>query len=106
MRCNCALLTLLLLTPSFAEDWPEWRGKGRLGEYTETGILDKFPAGGLKVKWRTPIHAGYAGPAVVGGRVFVADFRMLKPGEGPPAPPEMTTTGYGIDWRGAGRCTG
>ena len=56
-----------------AEDWPEWRGAGRLGVWNETGILDEFPDGGLKVRWRTPIRAGYAGPAVAGGKVFVVD---------------------------------
>jgi outer membrane protein assembly factor BamB len=84
------LLAVLLVMPSFADDWPEWRGPGRRGEYKESGILETFPEGGLKVKWRTPIHAGYAGPAVAGGRVFVTDFRMVQPGEGPPAPPEMS----------------
>src|SRR5262249_56865576 len=57
-----------------AEDWPEVAGKGRLGVWNETGILEKFPDGGLKVLWRTPIRGGYAGPAVVDGRVFVTDF--------------------------------
>jgi outer membrane protein assembly factor BamB len=28
----------------------------------------------LSVAWRTPLQAGYAGPAVAGGRVFVTDF--------------------------------
>ena len=59
--------------PAVAEDWPEWRGAGRLGVWNETGILDEFPAAGLEVRWRTPIRAGYAGPAVAGGRVFVVD---------------------------------
>ncbi len=59
--------------PTWAEDWPEWRGAGRQGAWNETGILDQFPDGGLKVRWRTPIRAGYAGPAVAGGRVFVVD---------------------------------
>ena len=57
-----------------AEDWPEFRGKGRAGVWNETGILDKFPEGGLKVLWRTPIKAGMSGPSVVGGRVFITDF--------------------------------
>ena len=57
-----------------AEDWPEIRGKGRLGVWNETGIVEKFPADGLKVLWRTPIKAGFAGPAVADGRVFVIDF--------------------------------
>ena len=58
-----------------AEDWPQWRGKGRLGVWNETGIVDKFPPGGLPVVWRTPIQRGYAGPAVADGRVFLTDSR-------------------------------
>ena len=61
-----------------ADDWPEWRGRGRLGVWNETGIVDTFPAGGLPVRWRTPIHAGYAGPSVSGGRVFVTDSRRIR----------------------------
>jgi outer membrane protein assembly factor BamB len=57
-----------------ADDWPEIRGKGRLGVWNETGILEKFPESGLKVLWRTPLKAGFAGPAVANGRVFVLDF--------------------------------
>jgi outer membrane protein assembly factor BamB len=57
-----------------AEDWPEIGGKGRLGVWNETGILEKFPADGLKVLWRTPVRAGYSGPAVANGRVFVVDY--------------------------------
>ena len=33
-------VTLLLTSSAYADDWPEWRGKGRLGIWTETGILD------------------------------------------------------------------
>lgn len=68
------LLLLVICLPLHADDWPEWRGKGRLGVWKETGIVDQFPAQGLTVAWRTPIKAGYAGPAVAGGRVFVTDF--------------------------------
>ncbi|MGH9220338.1 MAG: PQQ-binding-like beta-propeller repeat protein, partial [Vicinamibacterales bacterium] len=57
------------------DDWPEWRGAGRTGVWNETGILESFPASGLTVRWRTPIHAGYAGPSVAGGRVFLTDSR-------------------------------
>ena len=57
-----------------AEDWPEWRGRGRTGVWNETGIVEKFPESGLKVAWRTPLHGGYSGPAVAEGRVFVTDF--------------------------------
>jgi outer membrane protein assembly factor BamB len=65
----------ITFAPIFAEDWPEWRGKGRNGIWTESGILDKFPEKGLTAVWRTPIHGGFAGPAVAAGRVFVTDFK-------------------------------
>jgi outer membrane protein assembly factor BamB len=67
----CASLPHTLLR---ADDWPEWRGEGRRGIWRETGILDKFPAEGLKSVWRVPIGRGYSGPAVANGRVFVTDF--------------------------------
>ncbi len=68
------LLSISLLSPALAEDWPEWRGKGRTGVWTESGILEKFPATGLTAAWRTPVRRGFAGPAVAAGRVFVTDF--------------------------------
>jgi outer membrane protein assembly factor BamB len=78
-----ALLCLVLLIAVAgarlaADEWPEWRGKGRLGVWNETGILDTFPASGLPATWRTPIYAGYSGPVVAGGRVFVTDSRRVK----------------------------
>jgi outer membrane protein assembly factor BamB len=79
---HCLRLRLGLIAASlflaaaapFADDWPEFRGPGRRGVWNETGILDRFPEGGLKVLWRAPVKAGYSGPAVAGGRVFVTDF--------------------------------
>ena len=65
-----------------AEDWPQWRGKGRQGIWHESGVLEKFPEEGLEVRWRAPIHSGYAGPAVARGRVFVSDFEESRPLEG------------------------
>lgn len=61
-----------------AADWPEIQGRGRLNSWTEDGILDRFPPGGLTVRWRTPAHTGYAGPAVADGRVFVADYEKTN----------------------------
>ncbi|MCE2543825.1 MAG: PQQ-like beta-propeller repeat protein, partial [Acidobacteria bacterium] len=65
--------------PLRAADWPEWRGAGRLGVWTDTGIVETLPEGGLTAAWRTPIHGGYAGPAVADGRVFVTDARRPDP---------------------------
>ena len=67
-------MAMCIFIPAFSEDWPEWRGKGRIGIWNESGILDEFSEKGLTVLWRTPIHAGFAGPAVAAGRVFVTDF--------------------------------
>lgn len=61
-----------------AEDWPEFRGAGRLGVWHATGVVDMFPAEALKVRWRTPIKAGYAGPSVADGRVFVTDWEPTQ----------------------------
>ncbi|MBL8217077.1 MAG: PQQ-like beta-propeller repeat protein [Bryobacterales bacterium] len=70
------LLTIAVFAPSaLAEDWPEWRGKGRHGIWTEDGILDRFPSTGLKPLWRTPVRAGYTGPSVANGRLYLTDFQ-------------------------------
>ncbi len=75
-----ALLLTLLLTPASAADWPQWLGPQRDSVWREQGVLNRFPDGGLEVKWRAPVALGYAGPAVAGGRVFVMDY-VLKAGE-------------------------
>ncbi len=62
----------------FADDWPEWRGKGRTGVWNETGIVGRLPDSGLPAVWRTRINAGYAGPSVADGRVFVTDARPVE----------------------------
>jgi len=56
-----------------ADDWPQWQGPQRDGVWRETGILRQFPAEGPKVRWRAPLRAGYTGPAVADGRVYVMD---------------------------------
>jgi outer membrane protein assembly factor BamB len=68
------LVLLFLAATARADDWPQWMGPGRDNHWRETGLLQKFPQGGPKVLWRTPIAGGYAGPAVAGGRVFITDY--------------------------------
>ena len=70
----CAVACLLTAVLD-AEDWPQWRGSDRAAVWHETGIVERFAEDGLIVKWRTPVRAGFAGPAVAGGRVFVLDYR-------------------------------
>lgn len=75
-RRSSWLIILFFLTPALiqAEDWPQWMGPGRNNVWTEQGLLDKFPAGGASVLWRTKVAGGYAGPAVAEGKVFVTDY--------------------------------
>lgn len=73
-----ALVALAIVFPMLAEDWPEWRGKGRLGVWNETGVLQKFPEGGLRIEWRVPVNAGFSGPAVASGRIYLTDFLKVS----------------------------
>ena len=71
-----ALLGLLFILPNAttrADDWPQWLGPKRDGIWRESGIIERFPDDGPTVRWRQKIGAGYAGPAVADGRVYLAD---------------------------------
>ena len=61
-----------------ADDWPQWRGPTRDGEWKETGIVDRFASDQLAIKWRAPVGAGYSGPTVADGRVYLTD-RATEP---------------------------
>ncbi|MGA2499714.1 MAG: PQQ-binding-like beta-propeller repeat protein [Tepidisphaeraceae bacterium] len=76
------LLACLVLWPPLgvhADDWPQWMGPQRDGIWRETGIIDKFPDGGPKIRWRVPVGAGYSSPTVAEGKVIIHD-RQAKPG--------------------------
>jgi outer membrane protein assembly factor BamB len=77
------------LAPSatvFADDWPQWLGTQRDAVWRETRIVEKLPADGPPVRWRTPIGGGYAGPAVAKGRVYVTDRQMSEGASNPSDP--------------------
>lgn len=76
------MLFFLSTTAAVGDDWPQWLGPQRDGIWRETGIVTKFPSGGPKTLWRAPVAAGYTGPAVAGGRVFLLD-RLLDEGVKP-----------------------
>jgi outer membrane protein assembly factor BamB len=86
-----ALLALVLSPTARAADWPQWLGPNRDSVWPETGIVEKFDKDGPEVFWRAPISAGYSGPAVAGGKVYVTD-RVLAKGAMNPADPFDTTT--------------
>ena len=70
----CACVALGPTAALDAEDWPQWRGVHRDAVWHEDGVVARFPADGLRVKWRAPVRGGFAGPVVAGGRVFVLDY--------------------------------
>jgi len=85
MNQRCILLTVCLFSWSFtasalAEDWPQWRGVNRDGEWTEDGLVERFDAAQLPLRWRQPVGSGYSGPTVADGRVFLTD-RIVKPAQ-------------------------
>ena len=80
-RCIHVFLTPLLLglaclpaTQVTGEDWPQWMGPSRDNRWPAENIIAKFPEGGPKAVWRAPVAIGYAGPAVVGDRMYLTDF--------------------------------
>ena len=84
------ILVLVVLYSSFlvtpftrcvkAEDWPQWQGPNRDGIWHEEGIIKSIPEDGPPVLWRVPLAGGYSGPAVVGERLYVADY-MKRDGD-------------------------
>ncbi len=83
---SIAAMVILLAGNSLADDWPQWFGPQRDGVWRESGIVERFPEDGPKIRWRVKVGGGYAGPAVAGGRVYVTD-RQLKEGASDPASP-------------------
>ncbi len=73
-----AAVSGFLAVAAHADDWPQWRGPNRDGVWRETGIIDKFEADKIEIRWRMPIGPGYSGPTVAKGRVYVSD-RVVEP---------------------------
>ncbi len=73
--CVGLLLSALLSGNLQAEDWPQWRGAQRDGVWTaeSTELVEQLPEGQLPLDWSVDIGAGYSGPTVADGRVYVMD---------------------------------
>jgi outer membrane protein assembly factor BamB len=77
-----AVIALALTTGRVAAappggEWPQWRGPQRDGVSTETGLLQKWPAGGPPKLWSVRgLGIGYSSLAITGGRIFtMGDLR-------------------------------
>lgn len=69
---------LSLPAPLVADDWPQWRGPDRDGQWHETGLVEAFDQQVIARRWTAEIGAGYSGPTVAQGRVLVMD-RLSDP---------------------------
>ena len=54
-----------------AADWPQFLGPSRNGVYAGPPIAESWPSTGPRVVWRKKVGEGFAGPAVVAGRVLL-----------------------------------
>jgi outer membrane protein assembly factor BamB len=80
--CRLVCVCLILLAAEMAQaegPWPQWRGPNRDDICTETGLLQDFPDGGPPRLWIfQDCGAGYAGPAIVGDKVYILAGREGK----------------------------
>ena len=85
--CARAVLVFasILSVAAQADDWNQWLGPDRNGQWHESGITKSFSESGPKVLWRKEIAGGYAGPAVSDGRVYVTDY-VISSGDPTPNP--------------------
>jgi outer membrane protein assembly factor BamB len=84
--CRLVLTLSVIAGSARADDYPQWLGPNRDGVWREQGVLESFPEGEPKVRWRVPVAGGYSGPAVAAGKVVVTDF-VMKPGQSRPNDP-------------------
>ncbi len=74
--CLLVLLALGGLTHAMAYEWPQWLGPNRDGLTEETGLLQAWPEGGPKRVWLfEDCGVGYAGPAIVDGKLYIMGSR-------------------------------
>ena len=68
-----AMMLALSATSVLAADWPWIYGPRRNHTSEEKGLIRSWPAEGPRVLWTTRVGAGFGGPAVSGGNVYLLD---------------------------------
>ena len=63
----------LAVTAAVADDWPQWRGVNRDATIEDEGLISELPDGQLPRRWTVPVGAGYSGPTIANGRVYLTD---------------------------------
>ena len=85
-----AIVLMLSVTSLVGEDWPGIYGPRRDHTSQQKRLLRTWPEKGLNVLWTVPTDAGFGGPAVSGGNVYLLDrdeavgdkLRVLDVGSG------------------------
>jgi outer membrane protein assembly factor BamB len=68
-----AVMVVLSVSCAFAADWPWIYGPLKNSTSDQKGLLRTWPAEGPKVLWTAPMGAGFGGPAVKNGQVYLLD---------------------------------
>ena len=80
LRGIAAALVLVTASAGYCEDWPGFRGAGRDGRSTATGLLKSWPKDGPKLLWSAKgLGKGYSSAAVAGEKVYTVG---MSDGEG------------------------
>lgn len=66
-------LLLLVLVPTHASDWAEWRGPARDGISPEKGLPTSWSPAGQNLAWKAP-YGGRSAPIVMNGRVYLQNI--------------------------------
>ncbi len=65
------LISFVVTTESWADDWSQYRGPKRDGVSRETGLLKAWPKGGPKLLWTyRDAGAGFSPPSIVGNHFY------------------------------------
>jgi outer membrane protein assembly factor BamB len=63
---------LLFSASLLSQEVLEWRGAGRTGYYSETGLLKKWPEAGPSLLWEFDgLGNGYSSPAITSKNIFI-----------------------------------
>jgi outer membrane protein assembly factor BamB len=95
------ILIFFVCSNSFAQEFSEWRGKGRTGVYDETGLLKEWPVDGPKMIWfNDSIPDGYSSVSIANNMIYLTglvdtmDVLVALDMQGK----ELWQTPYGLAW--------
>lgn len=72
MKKYFIIVALLFPASLYAQKNSQWRGEGRSGMYSETGLLAKWPAGGPQMLWKYEgLGDGYTSAAIANGKIYI-----------------------------------